>query len=107
MVISTAYDNEIQGSIKVRSLISYKIEIRGLSPRAKYTYSPRDSRLSANLVPTFTDRRVTRDQHVVSLRPYSRPSRPEPLLFLSSSSSVVLMRLSGHRSRPSTSFKMS
>jgi hypothetical protein len=35
-----------------------------------------------------------------SLRPYSRIPRPEPLLFLSSSSSVVLTRLSGPRSRP-------
>jgi hypothetical protein len=32
---------------------------------------------------------------VTSLRPYSRVSRPEPLLFLSSSPSVVLSRLSG------------
>jgi hypothetical protein len=32
-------------------------------------------------------------------------SRPEPLLFLSSSSSTVLTRLSGHRSRPTTSQK--
>jgi hypothetical protein len=31
------------------------------------------------------------------LRPYSRISRPETLLFLSSSSSVVLTRLSGPR----------
>jgi hypothetical protein len=33
-----------------------------------------------------------------SLRPYSRLSRSEPLLFLPSSSSVVLARLSGPRS---------
>jgi hypothetical protein len=36
------------------------------------------------------------------LRPYSRFSRPEPLLFLPSSSSVVLTRLSGCRYRPTT-----
>jgi hypothetical protein len=36
------------------------------------------------------------------LRPYSRFSRPEPLLFLTSSSSIVLTRLSGARSRPTT-----
>jgi hypothetical protein len=38
---------------------------------------------------------VSRDQHDGSLWPYSRISRPEPLLFLSSSSSIVLTRLSG------------
>jgi hypothetical protein len=46
---------------------------------------------------------VPRGQCDVSLRPYSRLSRPEPLLFLSSSSSGILTRLSGPRSRP-TSF---
>jgi hypothetical protein len=40
------------------------------------------------------------------LEPYSRFSRPEPLLFLPSSSSVVLMRLSGPLSRPTTSQKI-
>jgi hypothetical protein len=40
------------------------------------------------------------------LRPYSRISRPEPLLFLPSSSSVVLTRLGGPRSRPTTSQKI-
>jgi hypothetical protein len=39
-----------------------------------------------------------------SLRPYSRLSRPEPLLFLPSSPSVVLTRLSGPRSRPTNFF---
>jgi hypothetical protein len=39
---------------------------------------------------------VLRGQHDGSLRPYSRLSRPEPLLFLSSSASVVLTRLSGY-----------
>jgi hypothetical protein len=36
------------------------------------------------------------------LRPYSRFSRPEPLLFLPSSSSFVLTRLSGPHSRYTT-----
>jgi hypothetical protein len=40
---------------------------------------------------------VPRGQHDGSLRPYSRFSKPEPLLFLQSSSSVVLTRLSGPR----------
>jgi hypothetical protein len=44
-------------------------------------------------------------QHKASSRSYSRFSRPEPLLFLPSSSSIVLMRLSGPRSIPTTSQK--
>jgi hypothetical protein len=58
-------------------------------------YRPSDRCLSAKLVPTFVDRRVSRGRHSRSLRPYSRVSRPEPLLFLPSSSSLVLTRLSG------------
>jgi hypothetical protein len=38
---------------------------------------------------------VPHGQREESLRPYSRLSRPEPILFLSSSSSIVLTRLSG------------
>jgi hypothetical protein len=41
-----------------------------------------------------------------SLRPYSRFSRPEPLIFISSSSLIVLTRLWGPRSRPTTSQKI-
>jgi hypothetical protein len=74
-----------------------------LSPRANYIYRPSDRRLSAKLVQTFADRGC----HVVSvtdpIRQYFRFSRPEPLLFLPSSSSVVLTSLSGPRSRPATS----
>jgi hypothetical protein len=40
-----------------------------------------------------------------SLRPYSRLSKPEPLLFLPSSSSIVLTKLNGPRSRSITSQK--
>jgi hypothetical protein len=43
----------------------------------------------------FRVSRVPRGQRDGSLRPYSRLSRPESLLFLASSSSVVLARLSG------------
>jgi hypothetical protein len=39
------------------------------------------------------------------LRSYSQSSIPEPLLFLPSSSSIVLTRLSGPRSRPTASQK--
>jgi hypothetical protein len=47
---------------------------------------------------------VSRGQRDDSLHPYSRLSRPEPLLFLPSSSSVVFTRLNGPRSRPTTFF---
>jgi hypothetical protein len=49
--------------------------------------------------PTFCGWRVLRGQHKRSLQPYSPFSRPEPLLFLPSSSSIVLTRLSGPGSR--------
>jgi hypothetical protein len=49
---------------------------------------------------------VTRGQRDGSPRPYSRISSPEPLLFIPSSSSVVLTRLSGPHSRPTTSQKI-
>jgi hypothetical protein len=52
---------------------------------ARELYRPSDSRLSVKLMPTFVDRGC----HVVSvtdpIRPYSRISRPEPLLFVPSS----------------------
>jgi hypothetical protein len=67
---------------------------------------PRDRGLSDKLVPTFVDRRVPRGYRNWSLRPYARLSRPEPLLFFSSSSSIVLTRLSGPSSRPTTSQKI-
>jgi hypothetical protein len=54
-------------------------------------YRPSDRRLSAKLVPE-------------SLWQYPLLSRPEPLLFLASSSSVVLTRLSRPRSRHTTFF---
>jgi hypothetical protein len=54
----------------------------------------------------FSEQRASRGQRDGSLRPYSRFSRPELLLFLPSSSSVVLTRLSGPRSRPTTSQKI-
>jgi hypothetical protein len=57
---------------------------------------PLVSEVSANFL------RVTRGQRDESLRPYSRISRPEPLLLLPSSSSVALTRLSGPRSRRTT-----
>jgi hypothetical protein len=55
----------------------------------------------------FCEQRVSRGERDGSLRPYSRFSGPEPQFLLSSSSSVVLTRLSGPHSRPITSQKMS
>jgi hypothetical protein len=63
-------------------------------------YRPRDSSLSAKLVPTYADRGVSHGQRNRSPRPYSQISRPEPLLFLPSSSSVVLTRLSDPITEP-------
>jgi hypothetical protein len=71
---------------------------------ANELHRPSDRRLAAKLMPTFANE-VPRGQRDGSLRPYSRLSRPEPLLFLSSSSSAVLTRLSGPHSRPTTSQK--
>jgi hypothetical protein len=67
-----------------------------VSPSASELYRPSDPRLSAKLVSTFEDS-ASRGQRNRCLRPYSRLSRPEPILFLPSSSSVVLTRLSGSR----------
>jgi hypothetical protein len=73
------------------------------SESANELYRPNDSRLSAKLLPTFADRGC----HVVSVtNPYGRilgvlyRSR---YFFLPSTSSIVLTRLSGARSRPTTS----
>jgi hypothetical protein len=51
----------------------------------------------------FCGQMVPRGQSDGSLWLYSRLSRPEPLLFIPSSSSTVLTRLSEPRCRPSTS----
>jgi hypothetical protein len=69
-------------------------------------YRPCEGRMSRKLVPIFADRGVSRCQRGGSLWQYSRFSRPEQLLFLPSSSSVVLTSMSGPRSRPTTSEKI-
>jgi hypothetical protein len=51
----------------------------------------------------FCGYKVPRGQRNGSLRPYSRISRPNPLRFLPSSSLILFIRLSGPRSRPTTS----
>jgi hypothetical protein len=65
--------------------------LRGLSPQGNYTERV-TAALTAKLVSTFADRGVA----------WSRFSVPELLLLLLSSSSIVLTRLSGPRSRPTT-----
>jgi hypothetical protein len=62
--------------------------------------------LAGEVSANFCGSSVPRGQSDGSLRPYSRLSRPESLLFLSRSSSVVLMRPSGPRSSPTTSQKI-
>jgi hypothetical protein len=71
------------------------------SQQANYTTErpPLVGEISAN----FCGKRVSHGQRNRFPRPYSRFSRPEPLLFHSNSSSVILRRLSGPRSRPTTS----
>jgi hypothetical protein len=87
----------------LRMAVASKTKLRGLSPRANCTKCPPlVCRVSANVCKW----RVLRGQHSGSLQPYSRISRPEPLLFLPSSSSVILTRLSGHRSRHTAAQKI-
>jgi hypothetical protein len=75
-------------------------KLRGLNPRVNYT-----DRATAACRRSLCQRLliVPRGQRDESLRPYSRLSKPDPLLFLPSSSSIVLMRLSGPCSRTTTS----
>jgi hypothetical protein len=81
-------------------LISLVIYFRNKakSPWPEYAselYRSSDRSMSAKLVPTFADIGVSRGQDDGSPRPYFRVSRPVPLLFLPSNSSIVLTRLGG------------
>jgi hypothetical protein len=67
---------------------------------ASELYRPSDRPLVAELSAKFCGYRLPRGQLDGSLRTYSRLSRPETLLFLPSSSSIVLTKLSAPRSRP-------
>jgi hypothetical protein len=62
--------------------------------------------LVSEFAANFCGKRMSSGQRDGSLRPYSRFSRSQPLLFLSGSSSNVLTSLSGPRSRPTTSQKV-
>jgi hypothetical protein len=67
---------------------------------ASELYWPSDRRLSAKLMTTFAGRGCCVVSATNLRGRYFRFPRPEPLLFHSSSSSVVLKRLSGPRSKP-------
>jgi hypothetical protein len=85
-----------KGQIKIKFICCIPLLHKEKTPwpgSASELYRPSYSRLSAKLVPSFVDRRVPRGQRNGPLRPYSRISRPEPLLFLPSRSSIVLTRL--------------
>jgi hypothetical protein len=84
--------------------VMLKEKLRGLSPHR--TIPTERPPLAGEVSADFCGSGVPRGQRDGCLRPYSRFFRPEPLLFLSSTSSVVLMRLSGPRSRPTTSQKI-
>jgi hypothetical protein len=84
---------------------TYENKLRCLSPRMNYT----DRATAAcwwSQYQLLADRGVSRSQRDRSLQPYCRLSRPEPLLFPSNSSTVVLTWLSGLRSTPTTSQKI-
>jgi hypothetical protein len=66
-------------------------------------YRLSDRRLLVKLVPTSADKGCRMVSATDPFRHHSRFSRPEPLLFFPSSFSIVLTRLSGPHSRPSTS----
>jgi hypothetical protein len=90
------------GCFRKSFTIVFIMFLTGLSPRANHT----DCHLLVKLVPTFVDRRVSHIQRGRSPRLYYRFSAPEPLLFLPSSSWIVLARLNGPRSTPATSQKI-
>jgi hypothetical protein len=81
----------------------YKTELNSVAWVCERTILTERPPLVGKVSGNFCGQRVPRGQRDGSLQPYSRLSRPEPLLFLPSSFSVVLTRLSGPRSRPTTS----
>jgi hypothetical protein len=71
-----------------------KIKINSVAWVHERTIPIESPPLVGDVSPKFWGK-VTRGQRDGSLRPYSRISRPEPLLFLLSSSSIALTRLRG------------
>jgi hypothetical protein len=68
-------------------------KLRGLSPRANYT--DEQPPLVGELCVNVYGERVPLGQRDGSLRPYSRPSRPDPLLLRKSGSAGNRTRTSG------------
>jgi hypothetical protein len=79
------------------SKLTNKKKLHDLSPRANYT-DRATAACRRSDCQFFSDRGVPRSERDGSLRPYSRQAGAAT--FLSSSSSVVLTRLSGPRSKP-------
>jgi hypothetical protein len=102
-ILDEGWDDSWCPELWLVTILRPKKKLHCLSPRANYTDRATAASRRSNFQ-LFADRGC----HVVSvtdpLRPYSRFYRQVPLLFYSSSSSVVLTRLSGPRSRPTTFF---
>jgi hypothetical protein len=84
-----------------------KNKLRGLNPQANYTNRATAAcRRSKCQYLRIEGAKWSSGRLDGSLWPYSRLSRPETLFFLPSSSSIVLTRLSGNLSIPTTSEKI-
>jgi hypothetical protein len=99
------------GAARRRLIISREVFLTTVVSSASDTATPNYAdRTTAACRRSYCQRLQIEGCRVVSatdpLRKYYRFPRPEPLLFLPSSSSVVLTRLSGARSRPTTSQKI-
>jgi hypothetical protein len=94
--VGKVIEERIIKSVQLRIIFLYfpQISICVLYEAASELYGRSDRRLSAKLLPTLANTRCYAVSVTDPLRPYSRLSRPESLLFLPSSSSVVLTRLS-------------
>jgi hypothetical protein len=100
------YRCNLTGRYDERQLVEQnKKKLHGLRPQANYT-----DRATVVSRRSWCHHMRIEGCRVVSvmdpLRLQSRLSRPKPLLFLSSSSTIVLTKLNGPRSRPTTSQKI-
>jgi hypothetical protein len=89
---------EWMGPVSVQLMLQKKKKQKNsVALVCKQLYRLSDRRLSAKLVPTFADESVTWSVQRIPTAVNLSFLDPEPLLFRSSSSSVVLTRLSGPR----------
>jgi hypothetical protein len=86
------------------STVKKKKKLPGLSPRTNY--ADRVTAIVGEASANFCGMMVPRGQRDGSLRPYYWSSRQGTLFILPSSSSIVITRLSGPRSRPTISQKI-